>query len=62
MIKTRKVGKSDYYQLNLENNFVKNLMKLDWMLTKSYAQDDLMNQIVLSERSRNAGKMKKFEY
>ena|SRR3989338_7248949 len=62
LIKTRKVGKSDYYQLNLENNFVKNLMKLDWMLTKSYAQDDLMNQIVLSERSRNAGKMKKFEY
>ncbi len=35
LIRTRKVGKSDYYQLNTENNFVKNLIKLDWMLVKS---------------------------
>lgn len=34
VIKTRKVGKSDYYQLNMENEFVKNLIKLDWMLVK----------------------------
>ena len=34
VIKTRKVGKSDYYKLNMENNFVKNLVKLDWMLVK----------------------------
>jgi predicted transcriptional regulator len=34
VIKTRKVGKSDYYKLNLENTFVKNLIKLDWMLVK----------------------------
>ena len=34
VIKTRKVGKSDYYKLNLENPFVKNLVKLDWILTK----------------------------
>lgn len=32
--KTRKVGKSDYYKLNIENPFVKNLIKLDWMLVK----------------------------
>jgi len=32
--KTRKVGKSDYYKLNLKNTFVKNLIKLDWILTK----------------------------
>lgn len=32
--KTRKVGKSDYYKLNLNNQFVKNLIKLDWSLTK----------------------------
>ena len=32
--KTRKIGKSDYYQLNMNNDFVKNLVKLDWMLTK----------------------------
>lgn len=35
VIKTRKIGKSDYYKLNLENLFVKNLIKLDWMLIKS---------------------------
>jgi len=34
LIKTRKVGKSDYYKLNLENPFIKNLIKLDWLLTK----------------------------
>lgn len=32
--KTRKVGKSDYYKINLENSFIKNLVKLDWILTK----------------------------
>ena len=36
LVKTRRVGKSDYYKLNLENTFVKNLIRLDWMLTKSY--------------------------
>ena len=35
IIKTRKVGKSDLYKLNLENEFVKNLIKLDWMLVKN---------------------------
>ena len=34
VVKTRKVGKSDYYKLNLNNIFVKNLIKLDWILTK----------------------------
>ena len=34
LIKTRKVGKSDYYKLNIENIFIKNLIKLDWILTK----------------------------
>ncbi|HLC31526.1 MAG TPA: hypothetical protein VJK51_02580 [Candidatus Nanoarchaeia archaeon] len=32
--KTRRLGKSDYYKLNLKNQFVSNLVKLDWMLTK----------------------------
>lgn len=35
VIKTRKIGKSDYYKLNTDNSFVKNLIKLDWNLTKS---------------------------
>jgi len=34
VIKTRKVGKSDYYKLNTKNPFIKNLIKLDWILTK----------------------------
>lgn len=32
--KTRKVGKSDYYKLNLEHPFVKDLIKLDWSMIK----------------------------
>ncbi len=32
--KTRRIGKSDYYKFNLDNPFVKNLIKLDWILTK----------------------------
>ena len=35
VIKTRKVGKSDYYKMNLENQFVLNLIKLDWALVKN---------------------------
>jgi hypothetical protein len=35
LIKTRKVGKSDYFKLNTENNFIKNLMKLNWIIVKS---------------------------
>lgn len=37
IVKTRKVGKSEYYKLNLDNPFVKNLMKLDWSLAKKHA-------------------------
>jgi predicted transcriptional regulator len=49
LIRTRKVGKSDYYKLNIENNFVKNLIKLDWMLVKSN---------VLSEEPKSILKIK----
>jgi len=34
LIKTRKIGKSDYFKLNTNNPFIKNLIKLDWILTK----------------------------
>lgn len=34
VVKTRRIGKSDYYRLNLDNVFVSNLIKLDWILTK----------------------------
>ncbi|MBS3055773.1 MAG: hypothetical protein J4452_04785 [Candidatus Aenigmarchaeota archaeon] len=36
VVKTRRVGKSDYFKLNLNNVFIKNLIKLDWALTKGY--------------------------
>ncbi len=32
--KTRRIGKSDYFKLNMNNLFIKNLIKLDWILTK----------------------------
>lgn len=44
VIKTRKVGKSDYYKLNTDNSFVKNLMKLDWNLTKSNVLPELQEK------------------
>jgi len=34
IIKTRKIGKSNYYKLNLENLFVINLIRLDWGLVE----------------------------
>ena len=37
VIKTRRIGKSDYYQINIKNSFVSNIMKLDWSLTKKTA-------------------------
>lgn len=49
LMRTRKIGKSDYYKLNIENAFVKNLIKLDWMLTKSN---------VLEEEPKNILKVK----
>ena len=35
IVKTRKVGKSDYFKLNLENYFVSSIIKLDWLLVKA---------------------------
>jgi hypothetical protein len=48
IIKTRKVGKSEYFKLNLENNFVKNLMHLDWMLTKNNVLGSEVTEKVIS--------------
>ncbi len=35
VIKTRKVGKSDYFKLNINNPFIVKLMQLDWSLVKN---------------------------
>ena len=37
IVKTRKIGKSDYFKLNLDNDFVKNLIKLDWIMIRRLA-------------------------
>jgi len=46
LIKTRKIGKSDYYKLNMENPFIKNLIKLDWTLTKESIPLEKKKQLV----------------
>src|SRR3989344_4243983 len=42
VIKTRKVGKSDLYKLNTFNPAVKELIKLDWKLTKNSNKEILL--------------------
>ncbi|MBI2107991.1 helix-turn-helix transcriptional regulator [Candidatus Woesearchaeota archaeon] len=37
--KTRKVGKSDLYKINLKNPAIKQLIKLDWNLIKGSEQE-----------------------
>ncbi len=39
VIKTRRVGKSDLFKLNTSNPAVKQLIKLDWNLTKGSEQE-----------------------
>ena len=39
IIKTRRVGKSDMYKLNTSNPAVKELIRLDWKLTKNSKQE-----------------------
>ena len=43
--KTRKIGKSDYFKLNLDNQFVKNLIKLDWSLTKRNILPEIKEEV-----------------
>jgi len=39
VIKTRRVGKSDLYKLNMNNPAVKQLLKLDWNFLKGSEQE-----------------------
>ena len=43
------MGKSDYYKLNLENSFVKNIIKLDWMLVKKTTLNNLKEELVIEK-------------
>jgi len=42
VVKTRRVGKSDLYKLNVNNPAVKDLIRLDWKLTKASNKDVLI--------------------
>ena len=42
VIKTRRIGKSDLYQLNTNNPAIKQLIKLDWNLIKGSEEEILM--------------------
>ena len=47
--KTRRIGKSDYYKLNINNIFVKNIIKLDWTLVeKSMENIGKKHEVVLT--------------
>lgn len=43
VIKTRRVGKSDLYKLNVKNPAIKQLIKLDWNLVKGSEQEILVS-------------------
>jgi hypothetical protein len=52
LIKTRRIGKSDYFKLNTDNSFVKNLMQLDWNLTKSNILQEENKPIEISKNKK----------
>ncbi|MBI2631729.1 hypothetical protein HYW75_01885 [Candidatus Pacearchaeota archaeon] len=45
VFKTRRIGKSDYFKLNLNNQFVRNLIKLDWSLTKRNLLPEIKEEV-----------------
>ena len=50
LVFTRKVGKSDYYKLNIDHPFIKKLIQLDWSLVKnSVFSDEKSDETVLCE-------------
>ena len=46
VVKTRKIGKSDYYKLNTEHHFIKEMMKLDWVLTKNSVLSEEKKELI----------------
>lgn len=45
IIKTRKVGKSGYFKLNINNPFIIKLMQLDWSLIKNISDQSKEKEI-----------------
>ena len=48
LTKTRKVGKSDYFKMNMKNSFVLDLIKLNWKLVKKNVLSKPIEQKILS--------------
>ena len=42
IVKTRAIGKSDFYKFNMDNFFVENLIKLDWMLVNKGIKQEIL--------------------
>jgi len=55
IIKTRKVGKSDMYKLNLDNPIAKNFLRFAWFLTKQDLgiDENIENISVINNKSVN---------
>lgn len=47
VLKTRKIGKSDYYKLNMNNPFVRNVIKLDWNITRQNILPEIKQEELL---------------
>ncbi|MFH1209265.1 MAG: hypothetical protein V1663_00540 [archaeon] len=43
VVKTRRVGKSDLYKLNINNPAIKQLIKLDWNLIKGSEEEVIIS-------------------
>ena len=48
LVESRKIGKSKYYKLNMENEFVRNMIKVAWNLAKV---DILGDEVVVSTKN-----------
>lgn len=40
VIRTRKIGKSPYYMLNVEHPFVQQMMRVDWSLATAHIEQE----------------------
>ena len=47
VIKTRRIGKSDYFKLNMANSFIKNIIKLDWSMVKNNVLPEMKEEELL---------------
>ena len=49
IVKTRRVGKSDMYKLNLDNSIARTFLKFAWFLTKQDLDVDI-DEMVLEKK------------